>query len=236
MGTGVGGGSYNSSIEGLKWYASPGSGVLTSQTNQHFNVTVIATPTLVTLENCKFELINATDLSVLSSTTGGIVNSSYCYLSITYTTTVNNNIFGRLSVDTDKTTGFVIVDADWKWILMEDNVKSWRTMTSFFEELKDLSEFGEGNIAEYNRIVFFFLIVTIILSVFIFFSGVELTSPGGNLIIIWGIVAMASFGGFLTIDSGVDAITPFFEQFGYFIILTTLLLGFVLNLLRKTMD
>jgi len=231
MGT-VGSGAFNSSQEGLKWFISPAIGPLEPRINQKFNATIISDGTK-TIVNCSFELLNEGNLTVLTTDTDA-TNSTYCFMDITYTTTNNQNIFGRLSVDTGD--GLFILDTDYKWILVDLDLKSWRTLTSFFSDLKDLSEFGEGNEAEFNRYVLFFLVTTILLAAFMFFSGVELQNPGANLIIIWGIVAIASFGGFLTFESGIDNIAPFFEQFGFFIMLTLLLGGVYLNLLRKTMD
>jgi len=188
------------------------------------------------LEDCKFELLNASNISQVLATDTGIVNTTYCYLTMTYTTVNNQKIYGRISVDTTDSTGFFILDTDWKWILMDLDLKGWRTITSFFSELKDLSEFGEGNEAEFNRFVLFFLITTIFMGVFIYFSGVELISPGWVILIIWGITIFASAGGFMTVDSGSERILPFFEQWGFCFIISFLAGGLWMNELRKSLN
>jgi hypothetical protein len=232
----VGGGSVQnaSATRGMVWYVTPSLGPIEPKINQPF--TLIVNSPLVTLDNCKLELLNASNVSQIYNSVTGITNSSYCSLSMTFTTTKDQNIFGRISVDTNESTGWIIVDTDYKWILFDLDVNSWNTITSFFSDLRDLSEFGEGNEAEYNRLVLFFLLMTIFIGVFIFFTGVEITSPGWSIMIIWGIVFLASMGGFLTFDSGLDQITPLFEQFGFFFILTCLVAGMVLNEWRKSMD
>jgi len=236
MTTGTGEAVYNSSVEGLWWEAYPGSGTLKPQINQEFNATVWATAGTVALENCKFELLNSTNISQVLTSTTGVTNVTYCYLDLTYTTREDENIFGRLSVDTDKTDGYVILDTDYKWILIDIDTKGWRTITSFFSELKDLAEFGEGNEAEFSRIILFFLITTILMGVFIFFSGIELSSEGASILIIWVIILIASVSGFLTFKSGTDNIAGFFEQYGFALISTIYVIGFMLTKLRKSME
>ncbi len=231
---GTAGEQYAGSLNGLTWFVSPGSGPLVPMINQPFTLKVLSS--VVALENCRLEIINVSNLSQVYESVTGITNSSYCSLATTFTTTKDQNIFGRISVDTNETDGWTILDADYKWILLDLNVNRWNTITSFFEELTDLSEFGEGNEAEYNRIVLFFVLVTILIGVFMFFSGIEITNPGWTILIIWLIVFLASAGGFLTFDSGVDNISPLFEQYAFFFILSFLVIGMGLNALRKTME
>lgn len=227
--------TYVSEIAGVAWYVYPASGPLQPRANQQFNATVISSQG--NLENCRFELLNGTNSnnSALASSTS-ITNSTYCYMSFTYNTKVNQNLFGRLSLDTTNTTGFVIVDSDWKWVLIDmNNTQAWSKVTSLFADLTTMSDFGEGNEAEYNRIVFFFLISTILIGVFVFFSGVELTNPGLTILILWGIVLIASIGGFLTYPSGNTTNSPLlFRQFGLFIILSLFVAGYFLGNIRRT--
>ncbi|GAG13039.1 unnamed protein product, partial [marine sediment metagenome] len=120
--------------------------------------------------------------------------------------------------------------------LIDIDKKAWRGIPGFFSELKDLSEWGGGNEAEFSRFIFFFLIVTIFIAVFTFFSGVELTSPGGSIILIWVLVMIASAAGFLTIQSGGDINTGFMEQYAFAFITTMYFIGFMLNKYRQTMN
>ena len=221
---------YTSDLPGIKWVTYPQSGTIDIGT-RNFNVTVTSSES--NLENCKFELVNATNLTQILGTSTSITNSSYCFLSINYNAQAGIKFFGRLSLDTDTTTGFVVVNADWKWIVIDIDTKSWRTITSFFSDLKTLSEFGEGNEAEFSRIVTFFLITTIIFGVFIYFSGVELTSPGITILLIWGITFFASAGGFLTFDSGSSNVNTIMEQWGFFFIFTIYMLNYFMTVIRR---
>jgi hypothetical protein len=200
-------------------------------------VTVVSSQS--NLENCKLDIVNATNTSQILATGTSFTNSSYCQIIIFYTTTKNQNLFGRLYIDTTNSTGFLLVNADVKWILFDlNNTKGWTTITSFFTDLKSLSEFGTGNEAEFNRIVFFFLITTMLIGVFIYFSGIEMSNPGLALIIIWTLVLISSISGFLTYNVGATATThpvaTIFGQYGFFFIFTLFNAGYWLSLLRRT--
>ena len=224
--------AYTSPIAGLLYAVQPRTGTIHSGT-YNFNVTV--TSSEANLENCKFELTNASNLAVLATNTG-FTNSSYCFVNVVYTVIENQNFFGRLSVDTTETTGFVIVNADWKWISMDIDVFGWRTITSFFSDIKDISEFGdpEGNEAEFSRFIIFFVLTTLVLGMFIHFTGVELNNPGITIVILWLIAFLASAGGFLTFNSGAEGIGPWFEQYGFFFVFTMYVVGYILGLIRRS--
>lgn len=226
----AGNASYTAPIPGLKWEVYPVSGVLTPGT-YNFNATV--TSSEGNLENCKFELISSSNLSNVLATNTAFTNSSYCYLTVSYAVIKDQNMFGRLSVDTTETDSFVIVYADWKWIIIDIDKKSWRTITSFFGDFKTIGEFGEGNEGEFSRIVLFFFFVTLFVGLFNYFSGAELSNPGMTLLIIWIIVVVASVGGFLTFESGSDNVTSLVEQFGFMIIFTISVIGYSLSMLRR---
>lgn len=223
--------TYRSLLEGIYYHMVPSSGTISCLDKQYTATIYSMNPNL---ENCKFELVDASDDTVLDTETG-ITNSTFCNLTIEYSDEENSHkFFGRLSVDTTNSTGFVIINADWKWVCMDlNNKKTWSSITSFFSELKDLSEFGTGNQAEYNRIVFFFLISTIILSVLIFFSGLEMNTPGISFFIIWGLALIASVGGFLTIDSGAT-MSAKIEQYGLVFTTAFFGVGYWLSIVRRT--
>lgn len=225
-------GSYDSDFEGIYYYVYPGSGTLEATTNMKFNATVWAK--LGNLENCSFEILNQSNVSQVLKSGYGFTNSSYCFVDLTYTTVKNTRLFGRVGIDTTGTSGFVYIDSDVAWILFDFDKKAWRSIGSLFDDLKDLAEFGEGNEAEFNRIVLFFLILTILIGVFTYFSGVELSTPGLSIIIIWGICLFASIGNFLTFNSGTIS-TPM-RRFGFFFIFTAILIGYGISIARRTGD
>jgi hypothetical protein len=215
MGTITGNASYVSDIPGIKWTGYPNIGTLEPGLTE-FNVTITSSES--NLENCKFELVNATNSSQVFGSSTSLTNSSHCFLSIVYTTIENNNLFGIISVDTTTTTGFVIIDTDLKWTLIERVVKDWRTVKNFIGELNDIGEFGYGNEATFSRLIFFFIITTIIIGMFNFYTGLEIQSPGASIVIVFVIIFFASLGGFLTFDYShhVDpGIGSFIEQWGF---------------------
>ncbi|GAG57372.1 unnamed protein product, partial [marine sediment metagenome] len=81
--------------------------------------------------------------------------------------------------------------------------------------------------------IFFFLIVTILIGVFTYFSGVEISSPGIMILVIWFIVLVASIGGFLTFDSGSSNVNTVMEQFGFLFIYTLLVVSFFIHTIRR---
>lgn len=226
----TGNATFVSDLPGVKWAAYPHPGSIEAGT-YNFNVTV--TSSTSNLENCKFELLNATNTSQVLATSTSFTNSTYCQPSFDYTVTANQNFFGRLSLDTTSTTGWVIVDTDWKWVAIDLDKKSWRTITSFFEDLKDLSEFGEGNERDFSRYIFFFMLSTILLSVFFHFSGFEISNPGVSILLIWFIILVASVAGFLSFNSGSDNINSVWEQYAFLLIFSLLSTGYMLNKWRR---
>ena len=224
---------YDSDIPGLVYTSRPAVGP-TVPGARNFNITIWSSEE--NLENCKFELINASNTSQVFDSDTSITNSSYCFININYNLEENTIMFGRLSVDTTETTGFVIIDTDLKWIGLAIDVKEWRTIKSFFADLITLSEFGEGEEAEFSRIVTFFLIATIIFGVIIYLSGGELTSPGIASILIWGIVLFASAGGFLTVDLGSPNVNTFIEQYAFSFLFTITMINYFLTTIRRAED
>lgn len=222
--------SYTSPISGLEWAVYPGSGPIKPGA-YNFNATITSENT--NLEDCKLELLSASNLSNVLASGTNLTNSTHCYISFSYTVVENTDFFGRLSVDTTNTTGFAIVDSDWKWISIDINKTSWRTITSFFEDVTTISEFGEGNKGEFSRIIMFFLFSAIAIGVFNYFTGTELSNPGISIFLLWGLVLVASIGGFLTFDSGSDNVYPTMEKFGFFFILTIFITGYGLNIIRR---
>jgi|TARA_Y100000034_G_scaffold19770_1_gene22429 hypothetical protein len=224
------GASYTSSIPGLTWVLNPSFGTINAGSH-NFNVTV--TSANQNLENCRLELVEAANLSNVLASGTDLTNSTYCSINFDYTVVKDLDFFGRLSVDTDNTTGYVIVDADWKWIAVDIDAKAWRSITSFFGDLNTISEFGEGNEGEFSRIVLFFFFMTMAIGFFNYYTGSELNNPGMSILIIWIIVLIASVGGFLTFDSGSDNVSDTMEKFGFFFIFTISILGYILNNLRS---
>jgi len=203
--------TYTSDIEGISWIYNPSIGIIRNKT-WNFDVTVLSST--LNLENCKFELINATNVSQIFASATEAANTSYCLINHELTVLPGMVIFGKLYVDTTDSTGFVIVDADGKWSIFDRQVNGWRTFTNMFADFKDLDEFGDDPGKQvFSRFIFFFLMTTILFSVFFFFVSPELDSMAPNLFIITAVVIIASVGGLLTVNLGSDNISTFFEKY-----------------------
>lgn len=226
--------TYVSDIEGVEWVVYPKVGELANGTIT-FNATVTSSNS--NLENCKFELLNGSNTSQVLAYSISITNSSYCFLTFDYVVTPNIKLFGRLSLDTTSTDGYVIIDTDWKWITYDlGGRKPWSTIKSFFADLTTIGEFGEGNEAEFSRLIVFFIIATIGIGVLTYFTGIELSTPGYAILIVWGLALFASAGGFLTFESASTHISSKLEQWGLFLIATVFLISYFLNNLRREQE
>lgn len=208
---------YSSGIEGISWITFPASGRLTSLTTTNFNTTV--TSSLGNLLGCIFNIVNATNNTQVLASTSGLTNSTYCFLSLDYNVRYNNKVFGQLGIRTTNTTGYVYVDTDWMWYNVKLNVSSWNTLTSFFRELQHTGEFGEGDQADFSRLMWFFLLTTIFVGIFTFFTGAEFTNPNALLIVILVIIFIASTAGIFTFPTGSSNINKIFGQYGIGIML-----------------
>lgn len=231
MGSSSGNASYSDPISGLVWRLYPASGIINSGT-RNFNATI--TSSQLNLENCRYDLVNQSNISQVFATNTAITNSSYCFVQVSYNVRPNVNMFGQLLVDTTSTNGFVYVDADTSYLALDINASSWQSFTSFFSDLNDLNEFGEGNEGEFSRFMFFFIIITILMCVFIYISGIEMANPGISILIVWGIVVFATMGGFLTITMGSSNADSFMAKTSLLWILTFIMIGYVFDTIRRS--
>lgn len=223
--------TYSSGLDGVRWATKPSSGIVLNGTRL-FNSTVTAEND--DLVNCKLELVNASNTaSVLNSSTD-ITNSSYCFVEVSYNSAPGDIYFGRLSINTTSTGGFVVVDADWKWIIDDQMIKGWRKLTSIFSDLATMGEFGEGNEREFNILMLFFIISTILIGIFHYFTGVDISGQSVSVWIIVAIAWLASFGGILTVplNSTVLADT-FFNKYAIAFIITLFGASFTIKSLRE---
>lgn len=223
----AGNATYSPDLDGLKWQMLPSSGVLNIGIRS-FNATVTADKN--NLVNCSLILVNASNITQILNLTYSLINESYCFLDVRYNLTNNLEIFGKLSLNTSSSEGWFIVDSDWKWVTIDTSIKGWRKITSLFADLKDIGEFGEGKKGEFSRIMTFFIILAILIGMFHFFTGVDITNPGITIIILMGIAYIASIGGFFTVPLNSNALGgTFFNQYGIAFMMTLLVLSYMLK-------
>lgn len=228
---------YASDLEGLKWKTSPPSGYLTAGTyNFQFNLTA----SLNNLDGsyCKLELVEVSNGTVMASSTGGY--SSGCNLSISYTLSTGEWIYGKLYIDTTNTSGFALIDADQRWGDIEGtDISTWQTVFTFFDELKNLDEWGRCDIegtchrAEFSRIVFFFLMLTMLIGIFSYLTQFDTVNPGMAIVLVSIIILFASFAGWFTLNLGNSQFDTI-EKYTIFLISFMLTAGTLLNYFART--
>ena len=102
------------------------------------------------------------------------------------------------------------------------------TIVAFFKYMRNLNEFGEDeNRQEYSRIVFFFLMLSIIMGIISYTTGWDFSTAGGSIGFLTFLVWMASYGGFLTLS--YTGINGWMDQHVVAMITTLFALGFILN-------
>ena len=226
--------SYNTTITGIRAFAQPRTGRIINGTH-NFNATI--TSVASNLENCRVEIMSSNS-SILVNGNSAATNTSYCFANVNYNINDTEMIFMRISVDTTESDGYVYLTSDLKWfgyLYQEGIVKQWRTIDYFFTDLKDLEEFGTGQEAEFNRLIFFFFLTTLFVGMFIFFTGIEMSSPGWVLVFFVFVMLVASYGGFLSVDINDDGVNTLFEQFVLFGI-SFLWVGWqTINIIRRDM-
>ncbi len=225
---------FSGSTEGMSWKTSPPSGYLAPG---EYYFTFNLSTSLNNLDGgfCKFELVNSTQ-DIVASTTGG--NSSNCNLGITYTHLASERIFGKLYVDTTNTTGYILIDSDQRWTDIEGtDVSTWSTIFSFFTELKDLDEWGDGSHRqEWNRTVAFFLFLTIGVGIFSFFTQWDSQYPGVAVIMVFSVIMMASFSGWFNVGNSALIVAGYEKLDKYIIAMLTasLSVAWYTGYLRRT--
>lgn len=239
--TTVGGGdaSYNSSLVGMIWRFFPATGILyKNSTNNNVIFNFYINSTRNNIISCKFELVNLSNYVLASNSTG--CSASGGNLTLNLTMSKGLKIRGKGYVNAGG--GLFLVDGDAYWIRLEQNesINSYKTLKGFFEDLKNLNEFGEGDEQEYSRIVFFFLAVTIILALFTFFTGAELQSPGICFTILFGMILFASMAGWFNFEGLIkssflvgSSAEAFLNKYIFVFITGMFWAGFIINSMRK---
>jgi len=208
---------YTLSTEGVKWIISPAPGVLDPNLTYTFEFNITSTNSNLT--GCKFELKNTT--TVLSTTTGCTAGEEN--LSTTFNVSSYREIWGVYYLDMGD--GYIIVDGDAKWSMIETDIPPRGTLKAFFTHLRDIPQFGgEGGRAEYSRIVLFFLIFTILVGVLTSTTNWDLLTGGGGIGIMALGIIFASVAGFFTMNVTAGR-SDFLDQYSLALIVGLLYAG-----------
>lgn len=216
--------TYNGSLTGIVWKATPAVGPISPGT-QTFNLNLTASLRNLDGSFCKMELVNAETSASLTSTTGG--NAGGCNLSFSYNLVENVKYRAIYSIDLDSTDGFVIIDNDAYWFTINKNATNTLNIRSFFQDFKDLPEFGEGLRAEFSRTIVFFFILVCLLGILTFTTGYDFANPGWAMIIVLAPVAIASTVGFFEF-SGLST-NDWVQKYSILMILIFMISGFVMS-------
>jgi len=212
--------------KGIKYVTYPPAGRLEPNTVYTFGFNVTADEGNIV--SCRIDIKNLSLSTVATSSTGcGAYGGN---ISVSYNTGSNSKLFGYYYVDLGD--GLELFKANDAWHVESHNVTSTGGLISFFESLGDLSEWGDThNRQEFSKITFFFFIMILTIGVFTFFSGYELSSPGAALILVWAFIAFGAVSGII----GIEGLSPddWWNKYVYFIIVSFLFFGFILNKIRR---
>lgn len=216
-------------VQGVTWQVRPGSGTVNTGLTQ-FNATVKSYNG--NLIRCQLRLLNTTNTSqIFNYSATDATNGSYCYTGFDFPVVKGQKYFGQLGIWTTNSTGYVWVDSDWKWVIYDKQNSSFSSVLSMVQDLTEYNGFGtDANEAEFSRLMFFFLMVTILVCLLTYFTQFEFSNQGASLYIIWGIIAIASLGGFFE--------TPVYSpiignKYHILIIYSFFMLGNIINYFRR---
>lgn len=224
---------FNGSTEGMSWQISPSSGYL-APGEYTFSFDLIANLNNLAGSLCRLDLVDRETLAVVA-TTNGTGNASQCSADVLYEITEGQSLFGKLYVWTEESGGFFLIDTDQRWTDIEGtDVSTWQTIRNFFTELTTIDEWGEGDHRqEWNRIVGFFLILSIIIGISTFKTQWDSSYPGVAILIVTIIIIFASTGGWFTLNAGGSRFN-FIDKYAVAITAIMISLAWVTSWMRRT--
>lgn len=232
MNGGTSNASFSQYLSGVEWTHYPSQGVLQPNTTYTFGLNITADYGDIT--RCKLELLNNTAF-VLTTVSGCSAYGGN--ISVNYNTGNNQVVFMKFYID--QGSGYVVLDPFRYWV-DATNVSSYYTIKSFFESLNTFSEdFGGTDVRNnYTKLIAFFIVLTIIIGFISYNFGTELTNPGWNIIIMYGVILFASIAGFFTVDyyssfQNIGFSVPWIDKYFIAFILGLYVAGFFMSKFRR---
>jgi len=184
-------GVYVSQLEGLKYTRTPVEGIIQVGT---YNFTYQIISSKDNIVNASFQLINTSDQSVLNST-WSTCSPSGCTLSLIRTIGIGDDIKGRYYVDIGNGSMLLEGDAHWVNVPIDTEGKAglgtfWNDMIFVFQEWGD-----DSNTADFNRLVFVFLIMCVSIAFLNYHFNIDTANPGAFLFILTIVIWMGSIIG-----------------------------------------
>jgi len=222
--------TFTSSTAGMSWTIFPSSGQVNSTGVTIFGMNLTAANN--NLLSCKLNLVRSND-SVVIGTVTATGNSSSCNLQLPFTLPTEVRVFGQFYVWTSSSGGFFLIDADSIWYSFEtSNFSPWDNVVSLFHDLNNYPEFGSSELRQqFSKIIFFYFFLVLGLGILTFFTEYDRMYPGFFIILIFVAIAVASGGGFLTLNYGTAGTTlPLvMQQYTILLICGLYTAGYVLN-------
>jgi hypothetical protein len=180
-----------SNVEGLKFARTPSDGIISSGIN---NFTFHLISSKDNIVKAKFQIVNSSDGSILNYTESSCTPSG-CVLYLLHNVTSNSDLKGRYYIDIGE--GYILIEADarWKEITIEYSEGTfrqfWLDLREIFNEWHDEGE-DVTNTADYSRIVFFFLMMSMILALANKTINYDERYPKSTMIIVALLIIMGS--------------------------------------------
>jgi len=224
--------TYDSDLRGFLWYVGPSSGRL--ENGQEYNFTFNITTSLNNLYGCEMNLTNESGV-ILGSVSGCSGNISGGNISLTYTMP-NYRVYGQFFIKKDNTSNsYITLDQDMRWFPLSVNATSSGTILDAITILMTAEQFGAGAEQDYSQVYFFFLMLSILIGIITWSTGVELRSPMITITIVAGIVIAFSWAGWFEFGlvPGENDWNAWFSKFALSLGAVFLAVGFIFKSLRE---
>lgn len=178
LGTSEETGVYASPIEGLRYSRFPASGIIAPGIT-NFTFTIVSTKDNII--GVKFEILNATDFTVLMQQNSTCTTSG-CTIYGIYDIPEGARLRGRYFVDLGS--GYFLIEGDAAWITITPYSGDHGTLKNFFLNfnrmfvVSDSPTAEDRNKQEFSKFVFIFFLFAVVYSLFNKATGYDAANPG----------------------------------------------------------
>ena len=216
---------YIAPIEGIRYFLLPASGIIIAG-EQNFSFQVASSKDNII--SAKFEIVNLSGTILTSQSS--VCAPAGCTISKLYDVASPDNIKGRYYVNTGY--GYILLEADAHWITVNITKRDgtfeqfWLNLRGVFDEWHEVGE-DTTNTSDFNRIVFIFLFMAIMIAVFNKITHFDTSNPGAFLIFLTAVIFIGSIAGhenlngFFYLDNfGVSDFVNNYIILGYMLLIT----------------
>jgi hypothetical protein len=222
---------YGDELDGIDWEILPKAQKLRKDTDYTFQYTVTAAYNNLT--GYRLQLMNNESVVIAS---GEGTNAAGGTVSLTINTLDNDTIKANISIN--KGQGWIVIDNDRIWPVMNETIPSRGTVKSFLTNIGTVKFFGQDYArAEYSRFLLFFFIMFVVLGFLSYTTGWDVMTGGGGLLVLWIMIVLVSMAGGFEVNWAVTgnelASGGFLRKYTVALIYTFFTIGFALNNLAK---